>query len=266
MSLSAPVCVWSKIILWRLPWTNKQSSRAGAGVIVKRQLADSLDTVQSWLSLSLRLWNYAALSFFFSSGPCSAIFQPLDTPFVWTQALKLIKFVACQWKRHSIKQTRPHEKECGKNEKLPLKSCTQKCLTKINEWDDRIASNWSACRPCATLYSNQVKRINVDFTLTRTWRTLTSTLTLTLTVPSIDGSGASATSVVASRDCDCDCDLKLGSAGRENEKLFAVAQCTLCILLKDRLYNYGEGMGECRRRCSLSGIKCVCAKLQSRRK
>lgn len=109
MSLSAPVCVWSKIILWRLPWTNKQSSRAGAGIIVKRQLADSLDTVQSWLSLSLRLWNYAALSFF-SSGPCTAIFQPLDTPFVWTQALKLIKFVACQWKRHSIKQTRPGER------------------------------------------------------------------------------------------------------------------------------------------------------------
>lgn len=72
---------------------------------------------------------------------------------------------------------RAPEKECGKNEKLPLKSCAQKCLTKINEWDERIASNWSACRPCATLYSNQVKRINVDFTLTRTWRTLTPTLT-----------------------------------------------------------------------------------------
>lgn len=73
------------------------------------------------------------------------------------------------------------KEKCGKNEELPLKSYTQKCLTKINEWDERIASNWSACRPCATLHSNQVKRINVDFTLTRTWRTLTPTLTLTFT-------------------------------------------------------------------------------------
>lgn len=267
MSLSAPVCVCVKqnyFMAFALDkqtanqsWSWSHSQKATCwltwhGTVVAVTQSTSVKLCSSFL--------------FFSFGPCSAIFQPLDTPFVWTQALKLIKFVACQWKRHSIKQTRPHEKECGKNEKLPLKSCTQKCLTKINEWDERIASNWSACRPCAKLYSNQVKRINVDFTLTRTWRTLTTTLTLTLTLPSIDGSGASATSVVASRDCDCDCDLKLGSAGRENEKLFAVAQCTLCILLKDRLYNYGEGMGECRRRCSLSGIKCVCAKLHSRRK
>lgn len=42
--------------------------------------------------------------------PSGAIFQPLGTPFVWTQALKLIKFVACQWKRHSIKRRSTSEK------------------------------------------------------------------------------------------------------------------------------------------------------------
>lgn len=251
---------------------DNQSSRAGAGVIVKRQLADSLDTVQSWLSLSLRLWNYAALSFFFSSGPCSAIFQPLDTPFVWTQALKLIKFVACQWKRHSIKQTRPGERVWKK-----WKAAIEIVHTKVpnqNKWMRRANRIELKRLPtmCYVVFksSQTYKRwlnthTHLKDTHTRT-HTHTHTHTRSLTLPSIDGSGASATSVVASRDCDCDCDLKLGSAGRENEKLFAVAQCTLCILLKDRLYNYGEGMGECRRRCSLSGIKCVCAKLQSRRK
>lgn len=125
-------------------------------------------------------------------------------------------------KAHSIKQTRP-----GKNEKLPLKSHTHthshKCLTKINEWDEGIASNWSAaCNlpdrllPSATLYSNQVKRKNVDFTLTRTWRTLTLAFSHTYT-------HTHSHKWCVGDKCrgDCDCDLKLDSACRENEKLFA---------------------------------------------
>lgn len=109
-----------------------------------------------------------------------------------------------------VRHTQSNRRGPEKNEKLPLKSHTHthshKCLTKINEWDERIASNWSAaCNlpdrllPSATLYSNQVKRKNVDFTLTRTWRTLTPALshTYTHTLTLTHTNGAWATSVVA---------------------------------------------------------------------
>lgn len=216
----------------------------------------------------MKLCSSLGLSFFFLLGPYSAIFQPLDTPFVWTQALKLIKFVACQWKRHSIKQTHPEGKVWKK-----WRAAIEIVHTKVpnqNKWMRRANRIELKRLPtmCHVAFKSSQTYKRWLYTHTHLKDTHTHTHTYiyirTFTVPSIDESGASATSVVASRDCDWD--LKLGSAGCENEKLFAAAQCTLCILLKDRLYNYREGMGGWRRRCSLSGIKCVCAELQSRRK
>lgn len=184
MSLSAPVCMCVKQNYFMAFALDKQT--------VNQSWRSHSQKATCWLtwhatvaavslSTSVKLCSSLGLSFFFCSSVPLVQFSSL-----WTHLL----FGHRRWNWLSLlpangkgtqSNRRALKEKCGKNEELPLKSYTQKCLTKINEWDERIASNWSACRPCATLYSNQVKRINVDFTLTRTWRTLTPTLTHTFT-------------------------------------------------------------------------------------
>lgn len=109
MSLSAPVCVGVCVPVCEaklfygvcLGQTNSEAELESwrSHTHSKGNLLTHL-TRYSRCCQSVYAWqNYSAHSSLpFFSPSCSAIFQPLDTPFVWTQALlKLIKFVACQW-------------------------------------------------------------------------------------------------------------------------------------------------------------------------
>jgi len=174
LSLSVCLC-WNKIILWRLRWVNTQirwqTTKGGESV---RWPSENYAIEPPKKLFRVATWRRRIGN--------RAIFQPLGTPFVWTQALKLIKFVACQWKRHSIKR-RSFDSPGDKAKKCHWKRARgAQVPTEINESMNGEHSGENPLVLVVVLvvvlllvlvhwHSNQVKRENVDFTLTRTWRT-----------------------------------------------------------------------------------------------